>query len=146
MSTSSAELLRQVKSEIEEVDPAEVLELLDEGVAIIDVREAEELALGALPRSKHVPRSYLESRIEGLVPDKATPVILYCASGIRSAYAARTLTQELGYQSARSLRGGITLWKDRGYDVVLPKVFTPEQSQRYSRHVLIPEIGLEGQH
>ncbi|MDE3069513.1 MAG: molybdopterin-synthase adenylyltransferase MoeB [Acidobacteriota bacterium] len=146
MSPSSAELLRQVKSEIEEVDPAEVLELLDEGVVIVDVRETEELALGQLPKARHIPRSYLESRIEGLVPDRSTPLILYCASGIRSAYAARTLMQELGYESARSMRGGITLWKDRGYDVVIPKSFTPEQAQRYSRHVLIPEIGVEGQH
>jgi molybdopterin/thiamine biosynthesis adenylyltransferase/rhodanese-related sulfurtransferase len=145
MSPSGGELLRQVKSEIDEVDPAEVLELLDEGVVILDVREAEELAMGHLPQAKHVPRSYLESRIEGVVPDRSTPVILYCASGNRSAYAVRTLIQELGYENARSMTGGITLWKDRGYDVVVPHALTAEQSQRYSRHLLIPEIGAEGQ-
>ena len=91
MSPSSADLLRQVKSEIDEVDPSEVKELLQEGVAIIDVRETEELAAGVLPGAKHVPRSYLETRIEGIVPDRSAHVILYCASGNRSAYGARTL-------------------------------------------------------
>jgi sulfur-carrier protein adenylyltransferase/sulfurtransferase len=145
MSRSGAELLQRVKSEIEEVDPAEVHELMDEGVVIVDVREQEERALGHLPQAVHVPRSYLESRIEGIVPDKSTPLIVYCASGHRSAYAARTLTQELGYESARSMTGGITLWKDRGYEVAIPHTLSPEQQQRYSRHLLIPEIGTEGQ-
>ncbi|HEX5224462.1 MAG TPA: rhodanese-like domain-containing protein [Solirubrobacteraceae bacterium] len=85
MSPSGAELLRQIKNEIEEVDPAEVKELLDEGVAIVDVREADEVARGHLPGAKHVPRSYLETRIEGVVPDRSTPIILYCQSGNRSA-------------------------------------------------------------
>lgn len=97
MSPSGPELLRQVKSQIEEIDPAEVHELIDEGVAIIDVRETEEFAAGHLPGAKHVPRSYMETRIEGVVPDRSTQVILYCASANRSAYAARTLTEELGY-------------------------------------------------
>ena len=91
MSQSSAELLRQVKSQIDEVDPAEVNELIDEGVAVIDVRETDEVAAGHLPGAKHIPRGYLESRIEGVVPDRDAHVILYCASGNRSAYAARTL-------------------------------------------------------
>ncbi len=145
MSPSGAELLRQVKSQIEEVDPSEVKELLQEGVAIIDVREADELASGHLPGAKHVPRSYLETRIEGVVPDRATQVIVYCQSGNRSAYATKTLLEELGYEHVRSMKGGITLWKDRGYEVVVPRALTPEQRDRYSRHVLIPEIGSEGQ-
>jgi len=145
MATSSAELLRKVKSEIEEVDPAEVRELLDEGVVLIDLREAEELSQGKIPGAKHVPRSYLESRIEQVVPDRTAPIILYCASGVRSAYAARTLLKELGYQNVRSMTGGITLWKDRGYEVEIPKTLTPEQVERYSRHLLLPEIGQEGQ-
>ncbi len=79
------------------------------------------------------------------MPDRDAPVILYCQSGIRSAYAARTLQDDLGYANVRSMIGGITLWKDRGYDVEIPKTLTAEQRDRYSRHVLIPEIGLEGQ-
>jgi molybdopterin/thiamine biosynthesis adenylyltransferase/rhodanese-related sulfurtransferase len=145
MSPSGPELLRQVKSQIEEVDPSEVKELIDEGVAIIDVRETEEWDAGHLPGAKHVPRSYLESRIEGVVPDRSTQVILYCASGNRSAYGTRTLEQELGYEHVRSMTGGITLWKDRGYEVEIPRTLTAEQRDRYSRHLLIPEIGAEGQ-
>jgi sulfur-carrier protein adenylyltransferase/sulfurtransferase len=142
---SGAELLRQVKSQIEEVDPSEVAELMHEGVAIIDVRETEEYATGHLPGAKHVPRSYLETRIEGIVPDRSSQVILYCASGNRSAYGARTLEQDLGYEHVRSMTGGITLWKDRGYEVDVPRTLTPEQRERYSRHMLVPEIGAEGQ-
>ncbi|HEV7529904.1 MAG TPA: molybdopterin-synthase adenylyltransferase MoeB [Solirubrobacteraceae bacterium] len=145
MSPSGAELLRQVKSQIEEVDPAEVAELIDEGVTVVDVRETEEYAAGHLPGAKHVPRSYLESRIEGVVPDRSTQVILYCASGNRSAYGARTLKDELGYEHVRSMTGGITLWKDRGYQVDVPRTLTAEQRERYSRHMLVPEIGIEGQ-
>jgi sulfur-carrier protein adenylyltransferase/sulfurtransferase len=145
MSPSSAQLLRDVKSQIEEVDPSEVKELMDEGVALVDVRESDEFATGHLPGAKHVPRSYLESRIEAAVPDRATQVILYCASGNRSAYAARTLGQELGYEHVRSMTGGITLWKDRGYEVQVPRAMSAEQRERYSRHLLIPEIGVEGQ-
>jgi molybdopterin/thiamine biosynthesis adenylyltransferase/rhodanese-related sulfurtransferase len=145
MSPSGAELLRQVKSQIEEVDPSEVAELMHEGVAIIDVREAEEYAAGHLPGAKHVPRSYLETRIEGVVPDRSSQVILYCASGNRSAYGARTLEEDLGYEHVRSMTGGITLWKDRGYEVQVPRTLTPEQRERYSRHMLVPEIGIEGQ-
>jgi molybdopterin/thiamine biosynthesis adenylyltransferase/rhodanese-related sulfurtransferase len=142
---SSAELLRQVKSQIDEVDPAEVNELIDEGAAIIDVRETDEVAAGHLPGAKHIPRGYLESRIEGVVPDRDAHVILYCASGNRSAYAARTLEQDLGYTNVSSMTGGITLWKDRGYEVQVPRTLTQEQRERYSRHTLIPEIGAEGQ-
>jgi len=145
MSPSGAELLRQVKSQIDEVDPSEVHELIDEGVAVIDVREIDEFATGHLPGARHVPRSYLETRIEGVVPDHSTQVILYCQSGNRSAYGARTLTEDMGYEHVRSMTGGITLWKDRGYEVVVPRALSAEQRDRYSRHLLIPEIGVGGQ-
>jgi sulfur-carrier protein adenylyltransferase/sulfurtransferase len=145
MSPSSAELLRQVKSQIDEVDPSEVNELIDEGVALIDVRETDEVAAGHLPGAAHIPRGYLESRIEGVVPDRDAHVIVYCASGNRSAYAARTLGEDLGYTNVSSMTGGITLWKDRGYKVEVPRTLTPEQRDRYSRHTLIPEIGNDGQ-
>jgi sulfur-carrier protein adenylyltransferase/sulfurtransferase len=145
MSPSSADLLRQVKSEIDEIDPSQVNELLQEGVTIIDVREAEELASGLLPGAKHVPRSYLETRIEGIVPDRSAHVILYCASGNRSAYGARTLRDDLGYEHVESMTGGIALWKDRGYEVDVPRTLSAEQRDRYSRHLLIPEIGTDGQ-
>ncbi|MGI8580186.1 MAG: rhodanese-like domain-containing protein, partial [Solirubrobacteraceae bacterium] len=145
MSPSSAELLQQIKTSIAEVDPAEVREQLGNGAVVIDVRETDELASGQLPGAKHVPRGYLESRIEGTVPDRSSHVILYCASGNRSAYAARTLKDDLGYENVESMTGGITLWKDRGYDVDLPRALTAEQRDRYSRHLLLPEVGAEGQ-
>lgn len=145
MSPSGAELLRQVKSEISEVDPAEVNEQIGNGAVVIDVREAEEWGTGHLPGALHVPRSYLETRIEGVVPDRAAHVVLYCASGNRSAYGARTLAQDLGYENVESMAGGIALWKDRGYEVVTPRALTAEQRDRYSRHLLLPEVGAEGQ-
>jgi molybdopterin/thiamine biosynthesis adenylyltransferase/rhodanese-related sulfurtransferase len=145
MSVSGAELLRQIKSRISEVDPSEVKELLEEGVTIVDVRGSEEFGTGHLPRARSVPRGHLESRIEGVVPDHSAPVILYCSSGQRSAYAARTMVEDLGYENVRSMKGGITLWKDRGYAVEIPRALSSEQRDRYSRHLLIPEIGIEGQ-
>jgi sulfur-carrier protein adenylyltransferase/sulfurtransferase len=145
MSPSGSELLRDIKSRIEQIDPSRVHELIDEGVAIIDVRETEEFGAGHLPGAKHVPKSYLESRIEGAVPDRDAQIVLYCQSGNRSAWAARTLEDDLGYTNVSSMTGGITLWKDRGYDVVVPRALTAEQRERYSRHMLVPEIGIEGQ-
>jgi sulfur-carrier protein adenylyltransferase/sulfurtransferase len=145
MSPSGAEFIRQIKAGITEIDPSAVHELIGDGVAIIDVRETEELASGHLPGAKHVPRGYLESRIDGVVPDRGQRVILYCASGNRSALAAHTLADELGYEHVESMTGGITLWKDRGYEVEVPKTLSAEQRDRYSRHILIPEIGESGQ-
>ena len=145
MTPSGAEYIRQVKSEIDEVDPSEVRELLGEGVAVVDVREDDEVSQGKIPGAAHVTRGHLESRIEGAVPDRSQRVILYCASGNRSALAAKTLRDELGYEHVESMTGGYTLWKDRGYDVEVPRAFTADQRQRYSRHFLLPEIGVEGQ-
>jgi sulfur-carrier protein adenylyltransferase/sulfurtransferase len=146
MSPSGADFIRQIRSQVDEVDPAEVSEHLGNGIVVVDVRETEEWDAGHIPGAKHVPRGYLESRIEGAVgADRDQRVILYCASGQRSALAAHTLRHELGYENVASMTGGITLWKDRGYEVEVPRSLTKEQRERYSRHLLIPEIGLEGQ-
>src|SRR3954462_12089496 len=145
MSPTGAEVIRKIRSQIEEIDPAEVREHLGTGVVPVDVRESEEWDAGHIPGAKHVPRGYLESRIEGAVADRAQRVVIYCASGQRSALAAHTLREQLGYENVASMNGGITLWKDRGYDVAVPKGLTKEQRERYSRHILVPEIGLEGQ-
>src|ERR671931_2055550 len=147
---SGADLIRQIREQIRELDPREVEQLLHENgsgegaPAIVDVREQHEWDESHIGGAVHVPRGHLESRIEGAVPDKSRQVILYCAQGNRSALAAKTLG-ELGYGDVASMRGGITLWKDRGYEVEVPRALTPEQRERYSRHLLIPEIGLEGQ-
>jgi molybdopterin/thiamine biosynthesis adenylyltransferase/rhodanese-related sulfurtransferase len=145
MSPSGAELLRQIKSRIDEIDPAAAREQLSDGAVAIDVREPEEWGAGHIPGARHVPKSYLESRIEGAIPDRSQHLILYCASGNRSAWAARTLIEDLGYERVESMTGGFTLWKDRGYEVELPRTLTAEQRERYSRHLLLPEVGIEGQ-
>src|SRR5579884_4151475 len=145
MSPSGAELLRQIKSRIDEVDPSAAREQLSNGAVAVDVREPEEWSAGHIPGAIPVPKSYLESRIEGAVPDRSDHVVLYCASGNRSAWAARTLIEDLGYEHVESMTGGFTLWKDRGYEVQTPRTLTAEQRERYSRHLLLPEVGLEGQ-
>jgi molybdopterin/thiamine biosynthesis adenylyltransferase/rhodanese-related sulfurtransferase len=142
---SGSELIKQAKAEIDEVDPSDVKPQLGNGAVIVDVRESDEFEQGHLPGAVHVPRGHLESRIEAAAPDRNSHVILYCASGNRSALAARTLERELDYTNVESMTGGITLWKDRGYDVEVPRALTKEQRERYSRHLLIPEVGIEGQ-
>jgi sulfur-carrier protein adenylyltransferase/sulfurtransferase len=144
MSPSGAEVIRKIRSQIEEVDPSEVKSR--NGAVLLDVRESDEWDAGHIPGAKHVPRGYLESRVEGIVGnDRSQRVIIYCASGQRSALAANTMRELLGYENVASMNGGITLWKDRGYDVEVPVSLSKEQRERYSRHLLVPEIGLEGQ-
>jgi molybdopterin/thiamine biosynthesis adenylyltransferase/rhodanese-related sulfurtransferase len=145
MSPSGAEVIKQIKERVSEIDPAEVREGLGNGVVLVDVREGEEFERERIPGAVHVPRGYLESRIEGAVRDRDAHVVLYCASGSRSTLAADTLQQLLGYTNVDSMTGGITLWKDRGYETEVPKTLTKEQRDRYSRHLLLPEVGVEGQ-
>jgi sulfur-carrier protein adenylyltransferase/sulfurtransferase len=139
------ELLQQVKSEIDEVDSSRGRELIeDESAQVIDVRERDEWDEGHLPGAVHVPRGHLESRIERAAPDRDAPVLLYCASGSRSAFAAKTL-EELGYQNVVSLAGGFTDWKRNGLPFEIPQALDEPKRRRYSRHLLIPEVGEEGQ-
>ena len=145
MSPSGAEVLRQIKSRIDEIDPAAAREQASNGALLVDVREPEEWAAGHIPGAKHVPKSYLESRIDGAAPDRSKHLILYCASGNRSAWATRALIEDLGYEHVESMTGGFTLWKDRGYEVETPRTLNAEQRERYSRHLLLPEVGPDGQ-
>jgi molybdopterin/thiamine biosynthesis adenylyltransferase/rhodanese-related sulfurtransferase len=143
--TSYRELLQQVKSEIAEVDARQAQELIaSDSAAIVDVREQAEWDEGHLPGAVHVPRGNLESRIEGAVPDRSRSVVVYCASGSRSAFAAKTL-EELGYENVVSLAGGFTDWKRNGLPFDVPRVLDADKRRRYSRHLLIPEVGEEGQ-
>jgi sulfur-carrier protein adenylyltransferase/sulfurtransferase len=139
---SYRELLQRVKGEIGEIDAREAQER--EGALFVDVRERDEWDEGHIPGAVWVPRGNLESRIENAVPDRSTPIVLYCAAGNRSAFAAKTLG-ELGYEDVVSLSGGFTDWKRNGYEVELSRSLSPERRTRYSRHLLIPEIGEEGQ-
>jgi molybdopterin/thiamine biosynthesis adenylyltransferase/rhodanese-related sulfurtransferase len=141
---SSSDLLRQVRAAITEVSPEEADALRAEGAVLVDVREQVEWDAGYIPGAVHVPRSYLEQNIESHVPDRATRVVLYCAGGTRSAYGAATLGQ-LGYTNVVSMSRGIEGWKALGLPTVSPVALTPAQQQRYSRHLLIPEVGAAGQ-
>jgi sulfur-carrier protein adenylyltransferase/sulfurtransferase len=136
------ELLQQVKAEIVEID-ATAVDLGGDAV-LVDVRRHDEWEQGHIPGAIHIPRGSLESRIEGLVPDRDATIVVYCASGERSAFGAKSLA-ELGYEHVSSLAGGFTDWKRNGYDIDLPRSLSPERRTRYSRHLLIPEIGDEGQ-
>jgi len=140
--TTYRELLQATKASISEVDAAAARAL--DGAVWVDVREVDEWQEGHIPNAVHVPRGHLESRVEGVAPDRSAPVVLYCASGNRSAFAAKSL-EELGYEQVHSLIGGITDWKRNGGEVVLPRTLSPAKRTRYSRHLLIPEIGEEGQ-
>ena len=137
-------LLNTTKSEIREVDTAAAEQLRGRGVVLLDVREADEFEQGAVPDSVFIPRGHLESQVEGRLTDKSAPVIVMCAGGVRSAFAAKTLG-ELGYSDVVSMVGGFNKWKDEGRDWRRPEVLTPEQRNRYSRHLLLPEVGEEGQ-
>ncbi len=144
--TNFRDLLGQVKSQIEETTPHHVRGKLQRGdlVNILDVREPDEVAQGAIPGAKHLSRAHFESRVEDALPDKEAPVVVYCGSGVRSAFAARTL-QELGYENVVSMNGGFTRWKDLGFDYEIPRVLDASQRDRYSRHLTLPEVGEEGQ-
>jgi sulfur-carrier protein adenylyltransferase/sulfurtransferase len=143
---SYRELLQQVKAEIDEVDATQARELLAaaEPPLLIDVRTPDEWSEGHIPGAVHVSRDYLESRIEQAAPDRSRPVVVYCAGGARSAFAAKTL-EELGYENVVSLAGGITDWKRNGFPIDLPRSLDADKRQRYSRHLLIPEVGEAGQ-
>jgi sulfur-carrier protein adenylyltransferase/sulfurtransferase len=140
------DLLAEVKREIEEIDApgTQALVASDAPPLLLDVRERDEWEEGHLPGALHIPRGSLESRIESRVPDRERGIVIYCSVGARSAFAAKTLA-ELGYASVRSLAGGYTDWKRNGFPVELPRTLGPEQRARSSRHLLIPEVGDEGQ-
>jgi molybdopterin/thiamine biosynthesis adenylyltransferase/rhodanese-related sulfurtransferase len=142
---SYRELLQQVRAEIDEVDARRTSELLAaEEPLVVDVRERDEWEEGHIPGAVHVPRGSLESRIERIEPDRARPIVLYCSTGNRSAFAAKTL-EELGYETVSSLAGGFTDWKRNGFPTAVPQALEPSQRARYSRHLLIPEVGEKGQ-
>ena len=140
------ELLARVKEEIEEISSidAQALHESPEVPLFVDVREPDEWEEGHIPGAIHITRGRLESRIEGLVPDKSRPLVVYCSVGSRSAFATKALG-EMGYSDVVNLAGGFTDWKRNGFDVTIPRVLSSEQRSRYSRHLLIPEVGEDGQ-
>ena len=140
---SARELLTAAKASITEVEPDEAATRLNKSI-FLDVREPEEYDQGAIPGAIHLPRGNLEFQVEGKLPDKDAPVVVYCAGGVRSAFAADTMA-ELGYKDAVSLIGGFNRWKDEGRPWSTPQTLTPDQRNRYQRHLLLPEVGEAGQ-
>jgi sulfur-carrier protein adenylyltransferase/sulfurtransferase len=140
------DLLNQAKASIREVDgatAAQVIAARPETV-VLDVREADEYEQGALPHAVHIPRGFLESQVENRLPDRDAPIVVYCAGGTRSAFAAKTLG-ELGYTDVVSMAGGFNQWKNDGRPWQTPRTLSPEQRNRYQRHLLLPEVGEAGQ-
>ncbi|HQT99664.1 MAG TPA: molybdopterin-synthase adenylyltransferase MoeB [Acidimicrobiales bacterium] len=141
--SSPRDLLNAAKAEIREIDPHEVASRLDH-FTLLDVREPDEYEQGAVPGAIHVPRGNLEFSVEGRLPDKHAPIAVYCAGGVRSAFATKTL-QELGYTDVVSIIGGFNKWKDEGLVWKTPRTLSADQRNRYQRHLLLPEVGEKGQ-
>ena len=144
---SFRDLLAQTKASIREVDTATAAATLDAdhaGTVLLDVREADEYEQGAVPGAIHIPRGFLESQIESRVADRDAPIVVYCAGGTRSAFAAKSL-QDLGYTDVVSVAGGFNKWKNEGRPWSTPRTLSAEQRNRYQRHLLLPEVGEEGQ-
>ncbi len=143
--TAYRDWFADLRKRVKEATPQEVQDLLKNGnVQLGDVREKNEWDEGHLPGAVFVPKSYLEQWAEDRLPSKDKPTILYCAGGVRSVMAADALTQ-LGYTNVISMTGGFSRWKDSGLPWSKPETLAPEQAQRYSRHLLIPEVGERGQ-
>lgn len=137
--------LAEIKEHIAEVTPAEARALVERGAALIDVREPEEVAHGSPPGALRIVRGFLELRVEDAVPDPARTVLVMCAGGVRSLFAAEELRQ-LGYRDVRSVAGGFLRWKSEGLGVETPKLaLSSSDRERYSRHLLMPEVGEAGQ-
>ncbi|UJR80767.1 molybdopterin-synthase adenylyltransferase MoeB [Sandaracinus amylolyticus] len=146
MARTYADLLQDVKGSVQQVSLEEIKRRLEarEGYVFVDVREKDEWRQGYVPGALHLPRGFLEMQAESKLPDKKAKIVVYCAGGVRSAFAAKTLS-ELGYQNVESANPGFVRWKDLGYPLEKPAELTPAQLDRYSRHILLPEVGERGQ-
>ena len=146
MATSGRDLLEAARQEIPEITPDEVSELQSSGksFALIDVREPDEYRGGFIPGAEHVSRGFLELKIEQVVPERETPIVAYCAGGVRSLLAAQVL-KTMGYGDVQSMSGGYSKWKDLGHPIQVDKQMSTEQLDRYSRHFLLSQIGEKGQ-
>ncbi len=146
MPTTYTDLLSSVKKSTKEVGLDDLKRRIEAGekMILLDVREKEENRAGYIPGSVSIPRGFLEIQVEGRLPDKNAKIIAYCAGGTRSALAAKTL-QELGYTHVETANPGFVRWKDLGYPMETPPQLTDAQRDRYSRHILLPEVGEVGQ-
>jgi molybdopterin/thiamine biosynthesis adenylyltransferase/rhodanese-related sulfurtransferase len=140
---SYRDLLRDVKSRITEITPEEAEARLGDAT-FLDVREQDEYDQGTIPGSVFIPRGNLESNAETKLVDRDQPVVIFCAAGNRSAFAAETLEQ-LGFKDVVSMTGGFGRWKNEGRPWITPQALSHEQRERYGRHILLPEVGEAGQ-
>ena len=146
MAKSFQDIMAETRKAIREISLESLRDRLEAGESftLLDVREGEEFRAGHIPGAVNVPRAHLESKAEATIADRDAPVIVYCAGGVRSALAAKTLA-EMGYTNVESANPGFVQWKDRRYPMVVPRVLTADQRDRYSRHLLLPEVGEKGQ-
>src|SRR3989440_11219024 len=153
MGEACRQIMRQARQQVPEWSPPQVQDALahqheagrdHQDIVLVDVREKHEWNEGHIPAALHVPRGFLELQIEEAVPDKSKTVVLYCAGGVRSLMAGTTL-QQMGYKDVISMSGGFGQWKANGYSFIQPRVLSDAQAKRYSRHVLVPEVGERGQ-
>lgn len=153
MGEASREIMRQARRQVQEWSTPQVNEALakqheagreKQEIVLVDVREKHEWNEGHIPGALHVPRGYLELQVEEAVPDKEKTVVLYCAGGVRSLMAGTTL-QQMGYKNVISMSGGFGAWKGKGFPFVQPRTMSEAQAKRYSRHLLVPEVGEAGQ-
>jgi sulfur-carrier protein adenylyltransferase/sulfurtransferase len=138
------DLLKAAKTTVNSITTEGAAERIASGYTVLDVREPDEYQEGAIPGAIHIPRGHLESQVENRLTDKTKPVLVYCASGVRSVFAANTL-QQLGYETVAEMAGGFNRWKDEGRDWKKPASLSADQMNRYKRHLLLPEVGVEGQ-
>lgn len=146
MAKTYVDLFSEIRDSIKTIPLEELKKKLDQKtpVVLVDVREKDEVRQGYIPGAIHVPRSYFEQQVEAKVPDKSAAIVVYCAGGTRSAFAAKTMS-EFGYSNVLSANPGFVRWKDLGYPVELPPDLSEAQRDRYSRHILLPEVGERGQ-
>ena len=153
MGEASRQIMRQARKQVPEWSPPQVQDALahqheagpdHQDIVLVDVREKHEWNEGYIPGAIHVPRGFLELQIEEAVPDKSKKVVLYCAGGVRSLIAGSTL-QQMGYNDVISMSGGYGQWKGSGFPFVQPRTLNEAQAKRYSRHLLVPEVGEQGQ-
>jgi len=146
MPKTYADLLTEAKSSIRAIslDEAKRRLLANEGYTFVDVREKDETRQGYIPGAVLLPRGFLEMQAEQKLPNRDAKLIVYCAAGNRSAFAARVLEQ-MGYTHVEATIPGFVRWKDLRYPVDAPADLTPSQLDRYSRHIMLPEVGEKGQ-
>lgn len=146
MAKTFQDIMAETRRAIREISLEELKARLEgpRDFTLVDVREGDEFRAGYIPGAVHIPRGHLESKAESTLVEKGARIVLYCAGGTRSALAAKTL-QEMGYTNIESANPGFSQWKDRRYPMEVPRVLTADQRDRYSRHLLLPEVGEKGQ-